>query len=213
MKLVIGNKNYSSWSLRPWLLLHANGIEFTEISESLRQENISSRLGKYSGSRRVPVLIDQEVTVWDSLAICEYVSETYLEGKGWPTAKNSRAVARSICAEMHSGFNALRTELPMNCRLSKDISLSRAASDDVSRIASIWSEYAEQSTDTGLFLFGRFNISDCYFAPVALRFKSYGVSLSGNAARYQQSILEHPSVRAWVEQSAFESEIVPEDEV
>ncbi len=213
MKLVIGNKNYSSWSLRPWLLLHANGIKFTEISESLRQESLASRLGKYSGSCKVPVLIDREVTVWDSLAICEYISETYLEGKGWPTAKNTRAVARSICAEMHSGFNALRTELPMNCRLSKDIPLSEAASADVRRIASIWSEYAEQTSGTDFFLFGRFNISDCFFAPVALRLKSYGVSLSGNAARYQESILEHSSVRAWVEQSASESEIVPEDEV
>ena len=213
MKLVIGNKNYSSWSLRPWLLLHGHGINFTETQESLRQEGIGDRLGKYSGSRRVPVLIDQELIIWDSLAICEYISETCLEGKGWPSAPESRAVARSICAEMHSGFMALRSELPMNCRLSKDISLSETAMVDVRRIESIWSEYAEQTSDGDYFLFGRFNIADCFFAPVALRFKSYGIRLSGKAALYQESILQHPSVCEWVAQSALDSEIVPENEV
>ena len=213
MKLVIGNKNYSSWSLRPWLLLHANGIEFTEVQESLRQDNIAYRLGQYSGSRKVPVLIDQELTVWDSLAICEYISEKYLDGRGWPSNQGARAVARSICAEMHSGFSALRSELPMNCRMKTDIILSKAVSADIRRIEAIWSEYARKSDDGGIFLFKDFNISDCFFAPVALRFQSYGVYLSGDAAEYQKSILDHPSVRAWVADAASESEIVPEGEI
>ena len=214
MKLVIGNKNYSSWSLRPWLLLHANRIEFTEIKESLRQENIGSRLGKYSGSLKVPVLIDQDLTIWDSLAICEYISEEYLDGEGWPLSKKSKAIARSICAEMHSGFSALRSELPMNCRLSKNIALSKSADSDVRRIETIWSEYAEKSSSSDdIYLFGCFNIADCFFAPVALRFRSYGINLSGRAAKYQESILGHPSVCAWVAQSDSELEVVPENEV
>ncbi|BFM51146.1 glutathione S-transferase family protein [Marinomonas sp. THO17] len=213
MKLVIGNKNYSSWSLRPWLLLHSNRMDFTEVHESLRQDNRRNRLGKYSGSCKVPVLIDRELTIWDSLAICEYISETYLEGKGWPLDPSLRATARSICAEMHAGFNLLRSELPMNCRHSSELVLSTSAIADVRRIESIWSEYAQKSSNGGLYLFGGFNIADCFYAPVALRFRSYGIKLSGTAAEYQESILAHPSVCAWVAQAGSESEVVPEIEV
>lgn len=213
MKLVIGNKNYSSWSLRPWLLLHANSVAFSEVNESLRQEGIRGRLEKYSGSCKVPVLIDRNVTIWDSLAICEYISEVYLGGNGWPLAQDLRAVARSICSEMHSGFNAVRSELPMNCRLSKKVTPSDAAINDIQRIDSIWSEYAAEAGCGNIYLFGVFSIADCFFAPIALRFKSYGIPLSGKAANYQESILSHPSVRHWVEQSGNEVEVVPENEV
>lgn len=213
MKLIIGNKNYSSWSLRPWLLLRANNIEFSEINESLRQEGIRERLEKYSGSCKVPVLIDQNVTIWDSLAICEYISEAYLDDKGWPVAQNKRAVARSICSEMHSGFSAVRSELPMNCRLSKKIAPSDAAVAEIKRIDAIWSEYAESTSCGNTYLFGAFGIADCFFAPVALRFRSYGISLSRDAEKYQTSILSYPSVCDWVEQSSKETEVLPGAEV
>ena len=213
MKLIIGNKNYSSWSLRPWLLMRANQIEFNEVNESLQQKGIKKRLGQYSGSCKVPVLIDQGVKIWDSLAICEYISETCLAGKGWPVAAEDRAVARSVCAEMHSGFTALRTELPMNCKLSKPMVLSKAAQDEVQRIETIWSQYAKQAQCGNLFLFGSFGIADCFYAPIALRFKSYGVELSDKAAQYQRSILSHPSMREWVEAAFQEIDIVPENEV
>ena len=213
MKLIIGNKNYSSWSLRPWLLMRANQVEFSEISESLQQQGIKERLGQYSGSCKVPVLIDQGISIWDSLAICEYISETHLAGKGWPTNNVERAVARSICAEMHSGFTALRTELPMNCKLSKPMILSQAAQIEVQRIETIWSQYAKQAQCGKVFLFGAFGIADCFYAPIALRFKSYGVELSEKAAQYQNSILSHSSVREWVEEATQETDIVPENEV
>ena len=127
MKLIIGNKNYSSWSLRAWLLLATFGIEFEEVQESLRQEGLKDRLSQYSPAARVPVLIDGAVTVWDSLAICEYVSEKYLAGKGWPEAEVSRAEARAVCAEMHAGFAGLRNELPMNCRATRKVELSASS--------------------------------------------------------------------------------------
>lgn len=213
MKLVIGNKNYSSWSLRPWLLLNAYGVDFVEIQESLSQDDIRSRLGIYSKSCKVPVLIDGKVTIWDSLAICEYVNEKYLNGKGWPISLESRAIARSISSEMHSGFNYLRSEMPMNCRLHKNLVLSALLKRDVERVKSIWSTYAAPDSCGDLRLFGSFNISDCFFAPVALRFKSYGVSLGGIAGDYQSSLLEHPLIIEWLAFAQQETEVVAENEM
>lgn len=213
MKLIIGNKNYSSWSLRPWLLMHSHDLPFAEVNESLQQDGIKARLGKYSGSCKVPVLLDQEMAIWDSLAICEYISEVYLSGKGWPAERSERALARAICAEMHSGFMALRSELPMNCRLSRQLTLSAAAQAEVERIDEIWSEYARENQNGQWYLFGDFTIADCFYAPIALRFKSYGVSLSAKAERYQASILSHPSVGSWVNDALKEVDVVPENEV
>lgn len=210
MELVIGNKNYSSWSLRPWLLLHSHSINFVEIHESLIQDNIRSRLGKYSDSCKVPVLIDKGIRVWDSLSICEYISETYLNGDGWPRDAAGRAEARSIVSEMHSGFSALRKELPMNCRAVKKIQFSNNVEQDIQRVQSIWSKYVEPDSNGTLRLFGRFNISDCFFAPVALRFNTYGINLTGIAAEYQASILEHPSILEWVHMASEESEFACE---
>ena len=212
MKLVIGNKNYSSWSLRPWLLLSAFNVEFEEIQESLLQEGIKERFGKYSPSCKVPVLIDGELSVWDSLAICEYVSEKYLNGRGWPEDIERRAEARAICAEMHSGFMALRNEMPMNCRATRKLELSAAAKADNSRIDSIWSHYTEQNAHIGPWLFGEFSIADCFFAPVAFRFATYGVSLSVSAQTYSSLLLNHKSVAEWKEAGQAEIEIIARDE-
>ncbi len=213
MQLIIGNKNYSSWSLRPWLLLHAHGLDFSEVHESLQKENIQQRLGKYSDSCKVPVLIDEDNIIWDSLSICEYLSENYLVGAGWPESARQRAQARSICAEMHSGFSALRSELPMNCRAVKKMILSAELQNDIQRIDAIWSQYASTDSDGSLRLFGSFGIADCFFAPVAIRFNSYGIVLSEKAAEYQASLLEHLSVVRWIEDALAESEVLPENEI
>lgn len=212
MKLAIGNKNYSTWSLRPWLLLSAFDVDFEEIQESLIQEGIKERLGKHSPTFRVPVLIDDSLNIWDSLAICEYISEKYLKGKGWPENQNRRAEARSLCSEMHSGFTALRNEMPMNCRAKRTIELSLAAKEDIQRIDSIWSQYTAQHADIGPWLFGEFSIADCFFAPVALRFQTYSIPLSTAAQTYSTLILQHKCIVDWVNAGKAETEIVVEDE-
>ncbi|NNC99020.1 MAG: glutathione S-transferase family protein [Gammaproteobacteria bacterium] len=212
MKLVIGNKNYSSWSLRPWLLLSAFDIDFEEIQESLIQQGIKQRFGAYSPSRKVPVLIDDDLTVWDSLAICEYVSEKYLNDRGWPDKQQIRAQARAVCCEMHSGFSALRNELPMNCRAQRQITISAQAREDISRIEAIWTENTSSFGEIGPWLFGNFSIADCFYAPVASRFLTYGISLSAPAEKYCQQILNHASVCTWVAAAREETEVIVEDE-
>ena len=212
MKLVIGNKNYSSWSLRPWLLLSAFKVEFTEIQESLAEKGIKERFEQYSPSGKVPVLLDGDLIVWDSLAICEYISEKYLAGKGWPEEINKRAEARAVCAEMHSSFTALRNEMPMNCRATRKLDLSSAAKKDIAQIDSIWSHYTEKNSSMGPWLFGEFSIADCFFAPVVFRFSTYGVSLSEAAQKYSSLLLKHESVVAWQEAARAETEIIPRDE-
>jgi len=212
MKLVIGNKNYSTWSLRPWLLLCAFGIEFEEVQESLKMEGLKQRLLKHSPTAKVPVLIDSTLTVSDSLAICEYISETSLAGRGWPGDPIRRAEARAISAEMHSGFGAIRSELPMNCRASRKIELSSQVQAEIARIDSIWSDCNKKYGDRGPWLFGEFSIADCFFAPVALRFLTYGVPLSIEAQRFATEILAHPCVIDWVKSAKKETEIIAEDE-
>jgi len=220
MQLVIGNKNYSTWSLRPWLMLDAFEVEFEEVLVSLKDDGLSERLGQYSQSKRVPVLLDGDLTVWDSLAICEYVSETYLAGGGWPQGLGatkservaSRATARAITAEMHSGFAALRNEMPMNCRASRQLEVSDAALNDIRRIEAIWARYARKDPKGDIRLFGEFSIADCFFAPVAMRFITYGIELSAPANDYLNSLRAHPSLEKWVVGALQETEIIPQDE-
>lgn len=212
MQLVIGNKNYSSWSLRPWLLMAAFGLEFEEIQESLQQDGLKARLGRYSPTCRVPVLVDGDLTVWDSLAICEYVSEAHLAGRGWPADPKARAQARAVCAEMHSGFPALRAEMPMNLRARRQIELSDAAQADIARVEAIWTEYTTRYGELGPWLFGTFSIADCFFAPVAWRFLTYGTVLSDGAQQYAAHLRHHDSMERWLAGALAETEIVPEDE-
>jgi len=218
MKLVIGNKNYSSWSLRPWLLMTAHGLKFDEISISLKQEFAARaladrKLGQYSPTYKVPVLIDDELTVWDSLAICEYISERYLDNRGWPKEVALRAQARAVCAEMHAGFNALRNELPMNCRASRQLEFSDDVQKDIARIDQLWSaDYQKTGKQSG-WLFGDFSIADCFYAPVALRFNTYQVELSQASAQYQARLLAHGAVKSWIESALQESEILQVCEV
>lgn len=212
MKLVIANRNYSSWSLRPWLLLTEFGQEFELIEESLAGDDLTERLRRHSPSCKVPVLIDRNLTVWDSLAICEYVSEQYLGGKGWPDAARLRATARAVSAEMHSGFMGLRSEMPMNIRARRTVMMSEAAAADVRRIDQIWSDCRAQGAIGGDWLFGRFSIADCMYAPVVMRFVTYGTQLSEMAQRYVETVLANSSMKTWIEAALKETEIIPEDE-
>ena len=211
--LVIGNKAYSSWSLRPWLLMKQAGIPFEEIRLSLYAEGAKQQLLQHSAAGKVPVLKDGDLTVWDSLSICEYLAERYPEKQLWPAQPASRARARSISAEMHSGFTHLRSQMPMNVR--REIS-GRARTPevavDVGRIETIWNECRSRHGADGPFLFGAFCIADAMYAPVASRFRTYGVALAGAAVQYAAAIHALPAMREWVAGAHAEAEINPQYE-
>ena len=158
MKLVIGNKNYSSWSLRAWLLLHHFEIAFEEVRIPLFTEGYIDELRKYSPTLKVPVLIDDGNTIWDSLAICEYISEKYLAGGGLPEKLYDRAICRSYCAEMHSGFTEIRTQMPMNCRARRKIEFSSALSAECHRVDSLWAQARGLAESSGEFLTGKHEV-------------------------------------------------------
>jgi glutathione S-transferase len=213
MELIIGNKNYSSWSLRGWLMLKAFDLPFTETRLALFEEGFYSTLATYSPAGKVPVLIDADVTVWDSLAICEYISEVHLANKGWPADVADRAVARAVSCEMHSGFFGLRHELPMNCRAKRAVTLTEAALKDVQRIDAIWTELLKKNSAQGPWLFGEFSIADVMYAPVALRFHTYNPELSEQSRAYVETVLAHPAIQAWVAAAHLESETIEAEEV
>lgn len=212
MRLIIGNKNYSTWSLRPWLLLDAFDLKFEERLVSLNSQGLSARLQEFSETARVPVLQDDGLTVWDSLAICEYVNDNHLAGKAWPSDRRDKALARAICAEMHAGLGALRSEMPMNIRASRVVQLSDNALADLERVDAIWSEYARPDENGDLRLFGSFSIADCFFAPVVMRCNCYQPKLSSTAQAYADSMRQHPSLKKWIADAKLETEIVDEDE-
>lgn len=212
LTLVIANKNYSSWSLRAWLFLKNTGAPFREIRIPLDTPETRSQIARYSPSGRVPVLLDGPRTVWDSLAICEYINETVPGANGWPEGLAARAMARSVSAEMHSGLAALRNEMPMNIRARRRITPSDAARADVARVLTNWESCRAQHGAGGPWLFGRFSIADAMYAPVVFRFQTYGVALTGSAAEYTRAVLAHPAVAEWEAAAAAETEIVPSDE-
>lgn len=212
MQLIIGNKNYSSWSLRAWLMLKHYHVDFSETLLALRTDTFKDSIAQYSPAGKVPVLIDGETSVWDSLAICEYINEQYLDGKGWPTEAKNRALARAICCEMHAGFFALRNELPMNCRGLRSVNISPAAQQDIQRLDTLWTQLRQQHADKGPWLFGEFSIADAFYAPVALRFYTYGVQLSSQSQSYVKQCLAHPAVKAWVEAATQETMVLAEEE-
>ena len=209
MKLVIGNKNYSSWSLRPWLLLKHHGIPFAEYRISLFTEGFKAAISDFSGAGKVPVLIDDDLVIWDSLAICEYISEAYLDGKGYPENIQARAVARSAVSEMHSGFFNIRERMPMNCRAEgRQVQMNDSLQEEIERIDMMWNELRSQYSHQGPWLFGNFTIADCMYAPVALRCKTYGIKLSGAAEIYKNHVLDDTDIKLWVEAAKEESEII-----
>lgn len=212
MQLVIGNKNYSSWSLRPWLLLSHFGLPFEEVAVALFSEGYKEKLAKYSPTLRVPVLVDGEATIWDSLAICEYVSDKYLGGRALPQDLEARGLCRAYCSEMHAGFNAIRSELPMNCRAIKRLAVSDAVSNECRRIDQLFAEARAHFGVHGGYLFGDFSIADCFYAPIILRFQTYGIELSEASQEYADFLLANPSLKAWVEAAKKESQLLPDFE-
>ncbi len=211
--LVIGNKNYSSWSLRPWIFMKRSGVPFSEVRVPLYQPGSTEELRRHSPSGLVPVLLDGKVTVWDSLAICEYVSERFLDGRGWPEDIAARAAARSVSAEMHAGFQSVRAKLPMNLRaLFPGKHISDEVDAGIQRIAAIWEQCRREHGAAGPWLFGAFSIADAMYAPIAWRFLSYGVALEGTAAEYMQTLLAMPEMQAWHADALKESEVLPQCE-
>jgi glutathione S-transferase len=219
-KLLIGNKNYSSWSMRPWVLLTQAGISFEEVMVRFDSFDANSTFKKTLLSKaptgKVPLLLDGELAVWDSLAIAEYVAEQHLDKKLWPAEKSQRARARSICAEMHSGFSALRGNCPMNIEASlsthgaliwRDKPAVRA---DVQRLAGLWGELLAQHN--GPMLFGHFTVADAYFAPVCMRLKTYGLPVPPAIAAYVQRVSELPAVQAWIKGALAEHDFLDFEE-
>lgn len=206
IRLIIGNKNFSSWSMRPWLLLKNFDIPFEETCVELYQGNTAEKLGPLSPSLKVPALLHNQTTVWDSLSICEYISETLLGGKGWPVSPRKRATARSVCAEIHSEFPNLKKDWPMNCKASVDLFASDVIADEIARIDAIWSCCRRKHGAGGEYMFGRFSIADCMYAPVAVAFWSYGAVLSAEAQRYADTLLANPWVQQWIREGQAEKE-------
>lgn len=218
LTLVIGNKNYSSWSFRPWIAMRATGIDFDEIlipfGQPLGNPEFKQRARKYSPAGLVPVLIDDDVNVWESLAIIEYLAERHPEAKLWPEDRKSRALARSICAEMHAGFSRLRGQCPMNMRRKpRARELTAAVQADVARIEEIWGECRARFGKGGPFLFGAFTAADAMFAPVVARFHVYAVPVGATANAYMKAVMALPAWADWASASGKEPWIVAEDEV
>jgi glutathione S-transferase len=205
LTLVIGNKELSSWSLRPWLVLRHYGIEFREIRLPLDTPEFFAQIVRYSGALRVPVLLDGEAHIWDSLAIVEYLNEK-VGGRGWPADPLLRAHARSVSAEMHSGFQALRETWPMHANGSNPhVPLPPQGRTDVGRVQAIWDDCRAKYASRGPWLFGEFSIADAMYAPVVLRFRHYGATgLTASSQAYMQQWLQNEHLRAWIADAAKE---------
>lgn len=213
LKLVIANKNYSSWSMRPWVLMRETGIAFEEVLLPFADDNRVIGIEALSPTGKVPVLWIDDEPVWDSLAIAETLAERYPDRQLWPASATARHVARSACAEMHSGFQNLRRQMPMNLRDAHPGKGRTAESErDIARMVALWESCRARFGDGGEMLFGRFSIADAMFAPVATRFRTYAVALPPVADAYCRAVLELPSVRAWCEDGRAETAFVPADE-
>ncbi len=209
LTLIIGNKNYSSWSLRPWLLLKQAGIPFKEIKLAIGKDDLSA----HSPSGLVPALKDGDVTLWDSLAIMEYLAERFPEKQPWPTDLRARAVARAVSTEMHSGFINIRTHMNMNCRgYFPGKGMTSEVQKDIARIERIWQDCRAQFGQGGEFLFGRFSIADAMYAPVTFRFITYGVGLSPAAQAYVDTLQSLPAMQEWLAAARAETEIIEQYE-
>lgn len=208
LTLVIGNKNYSSWSLRPWLALRHAGLPFEEVLIPLDQPDTAQRLSEESPSGLVPVLREEELTVWDTLAICERAAELAPEAGLWPSDDKARAVARSVAAEMHSGFSALRSACPMNIRRRSSYVMSDAVSRDVDRITAVWRDCRTRFGEGGPFLFGSFTNADAMYAPVCTRFRTYSLPEDSLTTDYIDAVHDHPAMRDWTEAARNEEWVI-----
>lgn len=211
-KLIIGNKNYSSWSLRSWLILKKLGIEFEEIKIPLFGEGYKRRLLQYSPTGKVPVYIEGDLVIWETIAIAEYLAEQH--SSLLPQDKQKRGLARSLAAEMHAGFIPLRSQMPMNCRaIGRQVELTPELAVDIERIKTIWTDCRQQNESAGSWLFGNFTIVDAMFAPVVFRFNTYGVSGNRLITQYMNTVLNEPNIKQWHEAAKNESEVIEEEEV
>ncbi|HEY1724188.1 MAG TPA: glutathione S-transferase family protein [Steroidobacteraceae bacterium] len=201
--LVIGNKNYSSWSLRPWLLLQHLQLPFAEIQIPLTQSDRRARILEHSPAARVPVLKHGALTIWDSLAIMEYLCE--IAGAGLPRERVARAIARAVSAEMHSGFGDLRSQWPMNARATgRRTPMTPGLRTDIERVDALWCDCRARFGASGAWLFGDYSLADAMFAPVVLRFRTYGATLSPVAQAYQATTLQDPALLNWLTAAAAE---------
>ncbi|MEQ9643172.1 MAG: glutathione S-transferase family protein [Alphaproteobacteria bacterium] len=205
MQLVIGNKRTSSWSMRPWIAMRHAGIAFQEAHVTLRQPDTRSQILRHSPAGHVPVLKHDGRLVWDSLAILEYAAELAPDAGLWPIARATRAEARAVSAEMHSGFMALRQEMPMDCTSTLTVAPSAEAQADIARIVQLWEDCRARHAGAGDFLFGGFTNADAMFAPVVSRFITYGVDLPPAAAAYRDAVSSLPAYRAWLDGAAAEA--------
>jgi glutathione S-transferase len=213
MHLYLANKRYSSWSLRPWLVMRAFGIPFEETVIPLKRPETKAAIAAASPSGKVPVLVDGDVVVWESLAIIEYLAERYPERAIWPRAPKARAHARAISNEMHGGFQALRQACPMN--LGKRFAAPSMTDDlevNIARIEGIWREARTRFGGSGPFLYGSFSAADAMFAPIVTRFDTYGLNVADDTRQYMAAILAHPEFRRWREAGLAEPWDIPEYE-
>lgn len=211
LELVIGNRNYSSWSLRPWFLLKALALPFTETRIPLFEPGSAEAIARVSPSGRLPVLRDGDLLVWESLAILETLAERY--PAAWPRDPLQRAVARSVATEMHGGFGALRSELPMNCRARRRIEPSSAAQADIARVHAIWRACRERHAGDGPWLFGEVSVADAMYAPIVTRFATYGVHGDPTVQAYLTHVLDSPPLREWMAGAAAETETIEKSEI
>ncbi len=209
LTLIIGNKTYSSWSLRPWLVMKHAGIPFNEVRIPLFQEDSEQRLREYSPSGLVPILQADDLAIWDSLAICEYLAEQFPQHQLWPADAAARAVARSVSAEMHSGFSALRENMTHNCRRRfPGVGRAPGVQENIDRICAIWRDCRARFGAVGDMLFGKFSIADAMFAPVVNRFVTYDVSVDPVSAAYMRAVLALPALQQWIAEAYEEKEVI-----
>ncbi|HEY9814381.1 MAG TPA: glutathione S-transferase family protein [Candidatus Obscuribacterales bacterium] len=207
--LVIGNKNYSSWSLRPWFVLQYVGADFEEIRIPLDQPQTKAQLLSHSPTARVPVLKHQHLVLWESLAICEYLAEQFPAAQLWPEADHARAIARAVSHEMHAGFTALRTHMPMDCRSRyPGQGHTPEVLADIERIQTLWRDCRQTYGSEGDFLFGDITIADAMYAPVVSRFVTYGVAGDPISQAYCDAIWHHPVMQTWLTAAAAETEVI-----
>ena len=214
LKLIIGNKNYSSWSMRPWLAMKVARIAFEEEVVSLDAGDFKSRVGAVSDSGKVPALADDDTHIWESLAILEYLAEKFPQAELWPHDPAARAEARAIAAEMHAGFTPLRRHLPMNMRrpvMRRE--LTDEAHRNAERVDAIWTRCRTRFAGEGAFLFGRFGAADAMYAPVVARFHTYDVAVGALSRAYMQAVMALPAWSEWRTAALAETWVLPEDEV
>lgn len=211
--LIIGNKNYSSWSLRAWLMLRQAGIDFDEHRIALDEEDTRAQIAEYTDAGRVPVLILDGQAIWDTMAIAETLAERWPDKQLWPADAAARSHARCISAEMHAGFEALRNSMPMNCRaMGRKVALPDALTAEIDRVYAIWKDCHKRYSADGDWLFGHFSIADAMYAPVVLRLRTYGINMPESASAFANQLLESAAMQEWLAAAETETEVIDNDE-